>query len=228
MNRRSIILASGSPRRRSLIQLLDHPWYSQVADVDELSVTDPNPARNVVETAALKAQAVARHAPADTIIVAADTTVAIDGHMLNKPADDLEAKAMLQQLRGRVHQVHTGIVIIDQSSGRVVHDVATVDVPMRHYSEEEIDAYVATGDPLDKAGAYAIQHREFEPVARLTGCYAAVVGLPLCHLTRALRDLGTQISNDVASRCQAHHAYDCPIYNQILGSDGAKAQNMPK
>jgi predicted house-cleaning NTP pyrophosphatase (Maf/HAM1 superfamily) len=89
---------------------------------------------------------------------------------------------------------------------------------MRNYSIPEIEAYIATGDPLDKAGAYAIQHPEFRPVEKLEGCYATVVGLPLCHLVRALRDLGTEVSADVPSSCQEHHNYDCPIFDQILST----------
>jgi septum formation protein len=99
-----------------------------------------------------------------------------------------------------------------------VVDVCSVVVPMRNFSIAEMDAYIATGDPLDKAGAYAIQHPKFRPVEKLDGCYATVVGLPLCHLVRALRNLGTEISADVPSSCQEHHSYDCPIFDQILNT----------
>jgi hypothetical protein len=89
---------------------------------------------------------------------------------------------------------------------------------MRHYTNDEIDAYIATGDPSDKAGAYAIQHPDFRPVSGLSGCYAGVMGLPLCHLTRALRRFGLLLTDDIAQRCQQELQYDCPIYKTILGS----------
>lgn len=213
-----LILASTSPRRRELIQLLGLPYEIATADVDESSVTHPDPAVNVVETARLKANAVAAQTTRrDVIIIAADTTVAIDGEMSGKPADAAAARQMLRRLRGRVHQVHTGIVLAHMGTGEVAADVASVDVPMRAYTEAEIEAYVASGDPLDKAGAYAIQHPNFAPVAHLADCYAAVVGLPLCHLARALRWLGVHPTADVPSRCQQHHGYNCPVYEKILG-----------
>lgn len=188
-----------------------------MADVDEELVTDPNPAGNVIATARLKAEAVATslsHSPA--LILAADTTVALDGQMLNKPAGPKDARRMLQQLRGRRHQVHTGIILLETDTGRVVTDVASVEVPMRQYSNAEIEAYIATGDPLDKAGAYAIQHPTFKPVANLADCYAAVVGLPLCHVARALRRLDVNTPQEIAPACQRYHAYQCPVYANIL------------
>lgn len=188
-----------------------------MADVDEELVTDPNPAGNVIATARLKAEAVATslsHSPA--LILAADTTVALDGQMLNKPAGAKDARRMLQQLRGRRHQVHTGIILLETDTGRVVTDVASVEVPMRQYSNAEIEAYIATGDPLDKAGAYAIQHPTFKPVANLADCYAAVVGLPLCHVARALRRLDVNTPQEIAPACQRYHAYQCPVYANIL------------
>ena len=95
---------------------------------------------------------------------------------------------MLRRLRSRTHQVYTGIAVMPLSDGNLLTDLCVTDVPMRAYSDEEIDAYVATGDPLDKAGAYAIQHPDFHPVESMSGCYASVMGLPLCHLTRTLRN----------------------------------------
>jgi MAF protein len=212
-----LILASASPRRQELIQLLGLPWRVLVAEVDEESVSHPDPAQDVIQTARLKAADVLRRASEKAVIVAADTTVVLDGRRLNKPGGAAEAREMLRQLRGRSHHVYTGIVVVDKGSGRWVTDVATVEVPMRAYSEAELDAYVATGDPLDKAGGYAIQHPEFRPVAGLAGCYAGVVGLPLCHLTRALKQVGVKVSLDIAAACQNHHDYDCPLFTKILG-----------
>ncbi len=213
----TVILASASPRRQELIRLLGIEWETVVASVDESSVHHPDPGIDVIQTAKLKARAVAERVTGAEIIVAADTTVVVDGERLNKPADEVDARKMLQQLRGRIHQVYTGIVLLDTATGQFITDIAAIDVPMRHYTDDEIDAYIATGDPLDKAGAYAIQHPEFRPVLGFSGCYAGVMGLPLCHLTRALRRFGLSVTDDVAQRCQQAHQYDCPIYTDILG-----------
>ncbi len=199
-----------------MIQLLELPWEARAAEVDESSVHHPDPAVDVVQTAQLKAVAVARQAAHDAVVVAFDTTVVLDQERLNKPLDDSDAFRMLSQLRGRLHQVHTGIVVVNRAADQTITDVASVDVPMRAYSDAEIAAYVATGDPLDKAGAYAIQNMDFRPVTGLTGCYAAVVGLPLCHLTRSLRQVGVKVEVDIAGACQAFHDYQCPIFDQIL------------
>jgi MAF protein len=209
------ILASASPRRQQLVQLFNQPFVVRVADVDEEQITDPDPAVNARETARLKARAVAAETKEPAIIVAADTTVALGREMFNKPAGAAEAVQMLRRLRGRTHQVHTGLVVLDTRSGKSVADVATIDVPMRAYSDAEIEAYVATGDPLDKAGAYAIQHTGFRPVKALSGCFAGVMGFPLCHLARALRAL-EQTTVNIPAACQEHLAYDCPVFATIL------------
>jgi MAF protein len=211
-----LILASASPRRRSLIQLLGLPVRITTADVDEEQVTDPDPAINAVETARLKAVTVANTVTDDAIVIGADTIVALGQTILGKPVDAAEAISMLQQLRGRAHHVHTGIVLIRAQTGETVSDVATVAVPMRAYTDAEIEEYVATGDPMDKAGAYAIQHPGFAPVLSLSDCYAGVVGLPLCHLTRALRRMGVSVSADIATACQQATAYRCSVYQHYL------------
>lgn len=210
------ILASASPRRKTLIQLLGISWDIWAADVDESSVSHNNPAVDVVETARIKAEAVASEAPHNSLMVGADTTVALDQQRLNKPRDTADAMQMLLQLRGRVHQVYTGIVVINKMTKQQIADVATVDVPMRNYTTAEVEKYVASGDPMDKAGAYAIQDPDFRPVVGLKGCYAGVMGLPLCHLTRALHRLGVDIPADIALVCQTEHLYDCPIHRMIL------------
>ena len=211
-----LILASASPRRRELVPLLGLAWKIQVADVDETSVDDPDPAVNVMRTAELKAEAAASAVGDDCVILAADTIVVLDSLILNKPVDEENAVEMLHQLRGRVHQVYTGIVVLNKAAGRRVLDVARVDVPMRNYTDPEINNYIGTGDPLDKAGAYAIQHPQFQPAPDITGCFAAVVGLPLCHVSRALKNAGISVPRDVPQRCQLHHSYDCRVYPTIL------------
>jgi MAF protein len=212
----TLILASGSPRRQELIQLLGLPWQVMVADVDESSVYDPDPAVNVVKTARIKAEAVSSLAPPDAVIVAADTIVVLNNEILEKPTGEVDAWRMLTQLRGCTHQVFTGLTLINKGSGQILTDVAQMDVPMREYSDEEIAAYIATGDPLDKAGAYAIQHSGFQPVTNFSGCFAGVVGLPLCHLVRTLRKICVPVNTDIVVACMDHHNYNCPVFESIL------------
>lgn len=219
------ILASQSPRRRELIQLLGFPFRVIVANVDEDSVTDPKPAANVVQTARLKSARIAEQLGGaflspQTIILAADTTVAFAGEMLNKPANDAEARTMLQRLSDRQHEVHTGFVLLNLANGREYQGVSTAVVTMRPYTNAEIDAYIATGDPLDKAGAYAIQHPVFQPVARLAGCYCNVMGLPVCNLMLALEQFLDaekvwQAPWDLTAVAKAHLHYPCPTLNHL-------------
>jgi MAF protein len=152
--------------------------------------------------------------PAAYLVVAADTIVALDGRQLGKPADAEEAREMLAALRARTHEVITGVALLRASTGTrpYVGSVRTL-VEMRDYRDDEIEAYVATGRPLDKAGAYAIQDQDFDPVARIDGCYLNVVGLPLCEVQRGLRALGLPTTEDPdeeyrppCKRCEAGKA----------------------
>jgi len=217
------ILASQSPRRQALMQLVGYPFVVQAADVDESLISHPDPAENVVETAVFKATTIAQTTPPQgqtrQIIIAADTTVALDKQMLGKPKDAAEAEQMLRSLRNRQHKVHTGFVLLDVGSGKQLRRVSTAVVTMREYGDEEIREYVATGDPLDKAGAYAIQHPVFQPAAALDGCYTAVMGLPVCDLLLALAEFGVPLRADLTAVYQAHqladHHYFCPIYEKL-------------
>lgn len=221
-----LVLASNSPRRRQLIALAGWDFIVSVADVDESPRENEPPADYVLRLAETKARAV--KANADRIILAADTTVVDGSEILGKPRDNAEAAAMLYRLRGRTHQVYTGIALLRVSDGLLLTDLCVTDVPMRDYSGEEINAYVATGDPLDKAGAYAIQHPVFRPVASVNGCYASVMGLPLCHVVRTMRKMGILPNADVPMICQKLLEYDCPVFGQYLDSasllawDGSK------
>jgi MAF protein len=209
-----LILASGSPRRRELIQLLDLPVRAITAPVEEEIQPDESPAEMVVRLARVKARAVAASHP-HTPILGCDTAVAFEGRVLGKPADADEAHAMLTRLRGRTHAVYTGVGL--RRAGEEVGQVAETAVAMRRYSDAELAAYIASGDPFDKAGAYAIQHPAFDPVARWRGCYANVVGLPLCHVARALRAWGVAPPADVPAACQAHTGQRCRVFPNILG-----------
>ncbi|NTU55964.1 MAG: septum formation protein Maf [Anaerolineales bacterium] len=212
----TLILASNSPRRRQLLALAGWEFIVSVADVDESQYENESPAEYVLRLAETKARAV--KADADRLILAADTTV-VDGlDILGKPGDGAEATAMLTRLRGRTHQVYTGVALLRTSDSLLLTDLCVTDVPMRRYSDEEIQSYVASGDPLDKAGAYAIQHSGFRPVASMAGCYASVMGLPLCHVVRMMRRMGVQPNADVPQNCQELLEYDCPVYNKYLDS----------
>jgi predicted house-cleaning NTP pyrophosphatase (Maf/HAM1 superfamily) len=125
---------------------------------------------------------------------------------------------MLKQLRGHTHQVYTGVAFHRVSDGKMLTELCVTDVPMRAYSDDEIAAYVQTGDPLDKAGAYAIQHPDFQPVESMRGCYASVMGLPMCHVLRALRtlDVSAEHAADVPMACQKLLNYECPVSSAIL------------
>jgi septum formation protein len=150
--------------------------------------------------------------------VGADTVVEYRGEILGKPADGREAQAMLERLSGESHRVITALAILAPDGSTPVTEVCVTNVPMRPYSPGEAAAYVAGGSPLDKAGAYGIQDDGFSPVAleHLHGCYANVMGLPLCHLARALRRLGHPSPRDVPAACRSHTGYDCPVYESIL------------
>jgi septum formation protein len=210
----TLILASNSPRRRQLLALAGWDFIVSVADVDESPLPNESPADYVIRLAETKARAIT--ADADQIILAADTTVVDGSDILGKPRDDAEAIAMLTRLRGRTHQVYTGIALLRVSDGLLLEDLCVTDVPMREYSDEEMRVYVATGDPLDKAGAYAIQHPGFSPVESMDGCYASVMGLPLCHVARAMRKMKIEPGADVPVNCQNLLEYDCPVFESIL------------
>ena len=211
-----LVLASNSPRRKDLIALGGWPFEIIVADVDESTRANESPRDYVLRLAEEKARTSSLRADASQVVLAADTTVVDGNAILGKPADPSEAKRMLRQLRGRVHQVFTGIAVLRVSDGHLLRDICVTDVPMRDYSDAEIEAYVATGDPLDKAGAYAIQHADFNPVASMAGCYASVMGLPLCHVTRLLLQMDVSAQADVPANCQKFLNYSCPVFADIL------------
>jgi MAF protein len=210
-----IILASNSPRRRELFSLFGWPFEVIPADINEDQQQGESPREYVARLAGSKADVIA--SDYEGLVIAADTIVVDGDQLLGKPQDETEASQMLKQLRGRTHQVYTGIAMIKTSTGQTYEDICRTDVPMRDYSDKEIEDYVATGDPMDKAGAYAIQHAGFHPVVGLTGCYASVMGLPLCHLIVGLQQLGIEIPEDLPERCQALLGYDCPAFRRILG-----------
>ena len=150
----------------------------------------------------------------NALIIAADTTVVFQDQILGKPTSKTEAERMLQALRGKIHQVYSGVTVL--LNEQVINDLCRTDVPMREYSDLEIQAYIDSGDPFDKAGAYAIQHTGFHPVYNLVGCFANVMGMPLCHLARSLRKVGVNVPSQVPDICQDHIDYDCPVFRMFI------------
>lgn len=189
-----LVLASASPRRRELLASLGLTFDICRTDIDEDQHPDELPLAYVQRLSAEKAAAAAMQTTPPAVILAADTTVICDSIILGKPASADEARAMLRTLRGRAHTVCTALTLaVMAASGSALHThtrATCTEVHMRAYSDAEIDAYIATGDPFDKAGGYAIQHAGFAPVARIDGSYTNVVGLPLETLKEMLAGIG--------------------------------------
>lgn len=215
----TLVLASNSPRRRQLFALGNWDFTVIVADVDETPLEGEAPRDYVIRLAKAKALAIQPKVKSDAIIIGSDTTVVDGNEILGKPIDEADAEKMLKQLRGRTHQVYTGVAFLRVSDGTLLTELSITDVPMRGYSDEELRAYIKTGDPMDKAGAYAIQHPDFQPVAFMEGCYAGVMGLPLCHILRALRRFEISPAANVPAACQSLLKYECPVSSVILSGE---------
>lgn len=227
------ILASSSPRRRELIASLGIDFETMKPEIDETQREGEDPLDYVRRLSAEKAQVIAAQVistqpeanantlilAADTIVLAADTIGIVEGasnmyRLLSKPADADEARAMLSLLRQQPHRVYTAFRLLrlmrdQRATGGIqsehYDDLVETEVTMRPYSDAEIEAYIASGDPFDKAGGYAIQNAAFHPVARIDGCYHNVVGLPLCAVKRGLAALSWP-------GISAPHGCDCPRY----------------
>ena len=212
---RRLILASGSPRRRQLLPLLGLPFVVKAAQVDESPLYREPPTDLVLRVSQIKAFSV-RDVRPDELVVAADTIVVLDGQVLGKPTGPADATQMLLRLRGRPHTVYSAISVWHPANWQMACELGESQVWMRDYTKDEIAAYVASGDPLDKAGAYAIQHREFDPVARVEGCWLTVVGFPLCSLGRALARFGVVVPSNVPGACRAFGQRECVVSSEMV------------
>ena len=225
---RPIILASGSPRRRELLALSGLAYEVRPAAVLETPLPGEGPAAFATRMSQSKARlaadgkaSAAGSAEPSALVIGADTIVVLDGAIIGKPAGAAQAVEILRRLRGRTHQVLTAITVIDTAAeprAELTH-LVTTPVPMRAYSDEEIEAYVATGNPLDKAGAYAIQYAGFQPVdlEQFGGCFANVMGLPVCRLLRLLAERGVTPPAPLSpSDCEQFDPRACPIVPQIV------------
>jgi MAF protein len=212
-----LILASGSPRRQELVALLQLPFTVHVPDVLEKVRPGEVPAEVPQRFSRLKAQHVARQLNAGSgMIIAADTIVVYKGEILGKPQDADEARAMLQRLRGQRHLVLSGVTVMDAGTGKAITELCESKVWLRWLEDKEIDAYVASGDPMDKAAAYAIQNAEFAPVERVVGCPANVMGLPMCHVVRNLRRLGVTLPPTLPKNCEIRYGYSCDLIEYVM------------
>ena len=205
-----LVLASSSPRRREIIAALDIEVQVSSSEVEEGPARQSeSPEEYVVRLSREKALAVARSV-GDAVVLAADTSVVIDGAILGKPLDELDATRMLKLLRGREHSVITGITVLHAKSGRAVGTYKRTRVVLRRYSDQELDDYVRSGEPMDKAGAYAVQDLVFRPATRLDGCYLNAVGLPLCEVVTSLKALGVYAR--IRPDWQApEQCFECPL-----------------
>jgi MAF protein len=212
-----LVLASASARRRELLALLGLPFVVHAANVDEIAHPGESPAQLAARLSATKAAAVrgqlAGRPPRESgrLIVGADTVVALGGEMFGKPDGPADAARMLRALRGKTHTVVSAVAVVEAATGRAAIRISSTQVTMRDYSDAEIEAYVASGDPGDKAGAYAIQHVGFRPVAHIEGCYTGVVGLPLGALVKALAHFGVfpSVPGGVATACSEWSGQPC-------------------
>ena len=187
-----LILASASPRRKELLGLFHIPFVVRVADIDETMDHAKSPFDEVARVSALKAQAVERQE--EDIVIAADTIVVCEGRVLGKPQSAAEAVSMLRLLSGRDHQVMTGCTVLRGNRAETFTEVT--DLHFRPLSQKEIENYVATGEPMDKAGAYGIQGGAALFCERMVGDYYNVMGLPVCRLGQVLKTIAPEVMED--------------------------------
>ncbi len=189
-----IVLASGSARRRELLQQVGVDFEVKVFEIDESCLPHESPREYVHRLAEAKARAAQPHLPSECVVIAADTTVTIAGQILGKPTDRDEAFAMWQQLSGQTHQVLTGVAV--GCGDRLLSTVVATAVQMLALTPAQMQAYWDTGEPLGKAGGYAIQGRAAAFIPRIEGSYSNVVGLPLVETLQLLQQLRASLTAD--------------------------------
>ncbi len=191
------------------------PFETRPGTFIEPKQGNQTPQSYVLSLAAAKAD----HVPArdGELILSSDTIVAFGDELLGKPADDAEARDTLKKLWGKPHTVFTALNVFDVSADKILQSVCKTTVFMREWTPVEEGAYIYKGSYRDKAGGYAIQDSEFHPVERIEGCYANVMGLPLCHLYRLFSQFGLSLATDLPAECQKHNAISCSFHPAILG-----------
>ena len=228
-----LYLASRSPRRVELLKQIGINFEMLLlrcdprrgVDVDETPLdgeaAEPYVRRICLEKARVGSESLRLRNLPSFPVLAADTTVALGEDLLGKPADPAEARRILERLRGRTHTVLTALALVRAPDPTLESELCVSPVRMRAYSDDEIEAYIRSGDPFDKAGGYAIQNLTFHPVADFYGCAASVMGLPLCHLARLLLRCGITPPADIPTACQAHLDYTCTIFAAVLRGEEA-------
>lgn len=187
-----LILASSSPRRKELLSGLGLSFTVDSSDVDE-SFAAGTPPQEVVEMLALRKASSVAGKYEQGLVIGSDTIVVLEDQILGKPTDDQDAHSMLNKLKGRTHQVYSGVAIVDAATNQSKVSFSCTEVTMRPLSEEQIAKYVQSGEPRDKAGGYAIQGLGSTIVEQINGDYFTVVGLPLCLLNRMLAEFGNEV-----------------------------------
>ena len=194
-----LILASASPRRAEILRDAGYRFTVLSSAIDETPHPQESPEDLVLRLAQAKADLAAARAVGPAILIAADTEVVLDGHIFGKPHSSEDARGMLERLSGRTHTVLTGVALIRLPNVERLSFVESTLVEFAPLSDEDIRRYLSTGEPLDKAGAYAIQGRAARYIPRIAGCYSNVVGLPLARLQQALTALGWREEYSLAS-----------------------------
>lgn len=187
MSKTFFVLASKSPRRKELLKNIGIDAEIMPANVDEDAYKNLPPEKMVTELAMIKANNVARHFRENTIVIGADTCVCLNGEIFGKPIDENDARRMLRALSGNTHEVYTGYCVVNCSDGVSVARCEKTLVTFRTLTEEEIDTYIKTREPMDKAGAYGIQEKGSKFVEKIDGDYFNVVGLPVCALVKLIK-----------------------------------------
>ena len=211
----SLTLASASPRRRELMNLLGLEFTITPADLDEDSLPGESPVQMVERLSRQKALAVAAGMESG-LVIGADSTVVFEVQAVGKPVDDDDARRMLRMLSGTTHHVSTGITVVDAASGQILSDAMTSQISLRYLTDQEIDASIASGVPRDKAGAYAVQDTDLRPAADWEGCYNNIVGLPICRLLEMLQELGYQLPDGWTVPDAVACGDDCPTVSAQL------------
>ena len=211
----SLTLASASPRRRELMNLLGLEFTITPADLDEDSLPGESPVEMVERLSRQKALAVAAGMESG-LVIGADSTVVFEVQAVGKPVDDDDARRMLRMLSGTTHHVSTGITVVDAASGQILSDAMTSQISLRYLTDHEIDASIASGVPRDKAGAYAVQDTDLRPAADWEGCYNNIVGLPICRLLEMLQELGYQLPDGWTVPDAVACGDDCPTVSAQL------------
>lgn len=196
MRQMRLVLASSSPRRQQLMGLLSLPYDIVVKPVDESVGSNLRPEQVVCELAMRKARVVLEEGISgkkDSIVIGADTIVVLDGMILGKPKDREDAFRMLSRLQGRTHEVYSGVACLDAVTGKTMVDYCQTTVTIKPLTERQIERYIQTGEPMDKAGAYGIQGYGALIVEKIEGDYYNVVGLPLSRLSDMLAEFGIEV-----------------------------------